>query len=55
MWYKLSQQIDIGLQNSPSALGPNTGIFAPFAESEKLRKALEAGGILWYARRGGME
>jgi hypothetical protein len=43
MWYRYSQQVDIGLQNSPSALGPNTGIFASFAESEKLRKALDAG------------
>jgi len=43
MWYRYSQQVDIGLQKSPSALGPNTGIFASFAESEKLRKALDAG------------
>ena len=43
MWYRFSQQVDIGLQNSPSALGPDTGIFASFAESEKLRKALDAG------------
>lgn len=43
MWYRYSQQVDIALQNSPSALGPDTGIFASFAESEKLRRALDAG------------
>lgn len=45
MWYRQAQQqqIDIGSQSSPSELNQNTGIFATFAESEKLRKALDEG------------
>ena len=44
MWYRIAQQqIDIGLQHSQSALNQNTGIYATFAESQKMRKALQDG------------
>ncbi len=45
MWYRTAQQqqIDIGLQRSQSNLNQNTGIYATFAESQKMRKALQDG------------
>ena len=45
MWYRTAQQqqTDIGLQHSQSSLNQNTGIYATFAESQKMKKALEGG------------
>ena len=44
MWYRTAQQqVDIGLQRSQSSLNQNTGIYATFAESQKMKKALQDG------------
>jgi len=45
MWYRTAQQqqTDIGLQHSQSTLNQNTGIYATFAESQKMKKALQDG------------
>jgi hypothetical protein len=44
MWYRTAQQqVDIGLQHNQSNLNQNTGIYATFAESQKMKKALQDG------------
>ncbi len=45
MWYKIAQQqpIDIASQSGQSSLGQNTGIYANYAEMQKMSKALKEG------------